>query len=87
MALNGPGLKAKMAKSIKAGLARNFSDVSGTSGYSGISEAQWVKIADAVSDIALDIVLAMTTEAQVAPGIATAGGPTNQVTVAPGQII
>lgn len=87
MALNGAALKAKMATSIKAGLARNFSDVSSTAGYGAISEAQWVKIADAVSDIALDIVLAITTQAQVAPGIPTAGGPTNQVTVAPGQII
>lgn len=84
MALNGPALKAKMALSIKAGLKRNFSDVSSTAGYAGISEAQWIKIADAVSDIALDIVLALTTQAQVAPGIPTVAGGT---TTAPGKII
>jgi hypothetical protein len=76
MPLSGTGLKAKMSTSIKAGLARNFGDVSSTAGYAGISAQQWEKIADAVSDIALDIVTAITTEALVNPGIPTPSGPT-----------
>lgn len=87
MALNPAAMKALMTTSIEAGLARNFGDVSGTAGYAGISQAQWAKIADSISDIALVIVAQLTTVAQVAPGIPTAGGPTSQVTVAPGKIV
>lgn len=83
-------LKAAMKKSIKAGLERNFSSVSSTSGYAGVSSEQWEKIADAVSDIALDIVDTLQMDAQVMPGIpvTTAGSPSAQAgaTTAPGKI-
>lgn len=90
MSLVGPAMKAKFKKTIEAGLAKNFPDVSGTAEYGGVSKEMWTKIADAISDIALDIVEEITTKAEVAPGIAvtTQGGPAAQAgqTVAPGKI-
>lgn len=91
MALDRDKLKAKMKQSIEAGMARNFGGVAGTASYGGVSKEQWQKIADAISDIALDVVDAIQKEAEVAPGIpvTTAGGPSNQAgaTVAPGKIV
>jgi hypothetical protein len=46
----------------------------------------WQKMAESISGIAADIVMEITQNAQVMPGIPTAGGQTNQVTVAPGKI-
>lgn len=83
-------LKAKMKQSIKAGLARNFGAVSGTPGYAPVSSDYWDKLADAISDIAIDVVDALQKDAEVVAGIpvATAGGPSNQAgtTTAPGKI-
>lgn len=45
------------------------------------------KLAKAISAIADVIVLALTVDAQVAPGIPTAGSPAAQVTTGPGKII
>jgi hypothetical protein len=87
MPLVGPAVKAAMKAAIQAGLAREFGDVSSTSGYAGISAQQWEKLADAISDVGLVMVLQIQANAQVAPGIPTAGGPTNQATVAPGKIL
>jgi len=87
MALVATEMKAAMKAAIVAGLAREFAAVSSTDGYAGISMEQWTKLADAISDIALVVVLELTTKAQVAPGIPTAGSPAAQVTVGPGQII
>lgn len=77
-------LKAKMSASIYNGLKRNFSAAAGqASGYPAISEAQWLMLADAISDVALDIVLEIVTNAEVTAGIPTPiGGPT----IAPGKI-
>lgn len=54
--------------------------------YSPIADEQWQKIAEAISGIAADIVMEITQNAMVMPGIPTAGGPINQVTVSPGKI-
>lgn len=90
MPLVGASMKAKFKKTIEAGLAKNFPEVSGTAEYGGVSKEMWSKIADAVSDIAMDIVEEITTNAQVVPGIpvATTGGPAAQTgaTIAPGSI-
>lgn len=88
MPLSGATLKAQMKTTIKAGLQREFADaVAEGEGYSAEADAQWEKLASAVADIAVDIVTAITTQAQVAPGIAvtTPAGP--GVTTSPGQII
>jgi hypothetical protein len=87
MALNPAALKAAMKQSVYNGLKSNFSAAAAKGqGYPAISDAQWMMIADAVSDIAKDIVMEITTNATVLPGIPTAGGPSNQVTVGPGKI-
>jgi len=90
MPLIANAMKAKFKKSIEDGLARNFQQVSSTAEYGGVSKEMWSKIADAISDIALDIVEEITTNAQVVPGIAvaTTGGPAAQTgaTIAPGSI-
>lgn len=77
MALNGKALKAKMSERIFQGMKRVYGDVSATSGYSPIVEAQWKKLADAISDIAIDIVSDIQDNAEVKPGIsvATTGSP------------
>jgi len=54
--------------------------------YSSIADEQWQKMAEAISGIATDIVMEIVQNAQVMPGIPTAGSPTNQTTVAPGKI-
>jgi hypothetical protein len=86
MPLVASEMKAKFQTRIHAGLARVFS-----SDHDSQVDAQWMKIADAVSDIAMDIVTELTTNAEVVPGqaVATAGSPTAQVgtTVSPGKIM
>lgn len=81
-------LKAKFKATIHAGLKAQFSSAAGAAaGYSTIADAQWEKVAEAISGIALDIITEITTNAQVPAGIPTAGSPSAQVTVAPGKII
>jgi hypothetical protein len=88
MAMNPAGLKAKMKMTIYNGLKAGFAAAAaqGTN-YTPVADAQWQIMAEAISGIALDIVLEITTKATVLPGIPTAGGPTNQTTVAPGKIL
>lgn len=81
------GLKSKMKERIYNGLKAEFSAaVAQGSNYTSVADEQWMKMANAISGIAADIVMEITQNAQVLPGIPTAGGPTNQTTVAPGQI-
>lgn len=88
MAMDPAGLKAKMKDRIYNGLKGQFGgDAAQGSGYSPVADAQWNKMAEAISGIAADIVMEITQNAQVLPGIPTAGGPTNQATVGPGKIL
>jgi hypothetical protein len=88
MPLVASAMKARFKKTIHDGLKRVFSaEASQGTDYLPIADAQWEKVADAISDIAMDIVTEMTTNAQVAPGIVTAGSPTSHVSVSPGKII
>lgn len=87
MAMQPAALKAKMKMTIYNGLKAQFSGAAGTGQqYTPIADAQWEKLAEAISGIAADIVLEIVTNAQVTPGIPTAGGPAAQATVAPGKI-
>ena len=87
MPMQPAALKSKMQLTIYNGLKAEFSSSAGEgAGYLPIADEQWMKMAKAISGIALDIILEITTNAKVSPGIPTAGGPTNQVTVAPGVI-
>lgn len=69
---------------ILAGLSAEFADMA-----AGNPDAikSWQKQAKIAGMIAEAIVEQILLTAQVAPGIATAGSPTAQVTVAPGIII
>lgn len=53
----------------------------------GADPSSHKKLAAAISDIAIPIVTMLLTEAQVAPGIPTAGSPAAQVTTAPGKLL
>lgn len=87
MPMQPAALKAKLKATIHDGLKAQFGgDASKGADYMAIADAQWEKMAEAISGIALDIVMEITTNAMVLPGIPTAGSPAAQVTVAPGQI-
>jgi hypothetical protein len=81
MPLVADEMKAKFKTRIFAGLSREFA-----SDTDSRVTAQWQKIADAISDIAIDIVMELQTNAEVAPGqsVSTSGGPGQ--TTSPGQI-
>lgn len=88
MAMDASGLKSKLKDRIYNGLKAEFgSSASSAQSYSPIADEHWMKIASAISGIAADIVLEITQNADVIPGIPTAGGPSSQVTVAPGKIL
>jgi hypothetical protein len=81
-------LKSKMKETIYNGLKAQFGgDAAQGTNYTPVADAQWQKMAEAISGIAADIIMEITSNAQVLPGIPTAGGPTNQATVAPGKIL
>jgi hypothetical protein len=86
MAMAPAALKSKMKATIYNGLKAAFSGETGKA--SGFPEADpmWEKLAEAISGIAIDIVMEIVSNAQVLPGIPTAGGPVSQATVAPGKI-
>jgi len=86
MPLVGSALKAKMSERIFQGLKREFADVSATAGYSPVAEEHWKKLADAISDAALDIVTDIQTNAIVMPGIPLVAGAFGGSTIGPGKI-
>lgn len=87
MPMDPAGLKSKMKETIYNGFKAQFGASAGEgTNYTPVADAQWQKMAEAISGIAADIVMEIVTNAQVMPGIPTAGGPTNQSTVAPGKI-
>lgn len=92
MPLISSSLKAKFKDTIFQGLKREFrSELSRGEKYSPIGEEMLMKIASAVSDIAVDIVTEIQSNAQVVPGIpvATVGSPSAQsgATTGPGKIM
>lgn len=87
MPMDPAGLKSKMKERIYNGLKAQFSGEAGKgSPYTPVADPMWEKMAEAISGIAADIVMEIQQNAMVLPGIPTAGGPTNQATVAPGKI-
>jgi hypothetical protein len=87
MPMNPSGLKSKMKTTIYNGLKAQFGSSAGQGqNYTAVADEQWQKMAEAISGIAMDIVMEIVQNGQVLPGIPTAGGPTNQTTVAPGKI-
>jgi hypothetical protein len=87
MAMNPEALKAKMKERIYNGLKAQFGgDASKGTNYTPEADAMWQKMAESISGIAADIILEITQNAQVMPGIPTAGSPVAQASVAPGKI-
>lgn len=85
-------MKALMQARIHAGLSRVLTPtVSDGKNYPPIADEFWAKLADAISDIAMDIVNEIHQNAQVVPGqqVTTNGGPTTQSgqTISPGKIL
>lgn len=88
MAMDPAGLKSKLKERIYNGLKAQFGSSAGQgANYTPVADANWQKMAEAISGIAVDIVMEITQNAQVMPGVATAGGPASQVTVVPGKIL
>lgn len=79
-------MKDTLEKSLKAKFAKEAKD-------NDKASEMWTKMAEAISEIAVDIVSAIQQDAEVAPGIQviinpgipTAGSPAAQVTTAPGN--
>lgn len=87
MPMQPAALKSKMKETIYNGLKAQFGgEAAKGQSYTPEADAMWQKMAEAISGIAADIVMEIVQNAQVMPGIPTAGGQTNQVTVAPGKI-
>jgi hypothetical protein len=93
MALVGSEMKSKFQSRIHSGLARVFgSDVAAGQGYPGIADPFWAKMADAISDIAMDVVNEIQQNAEVVPGQQVTGvdsvsGPVTAATASPGKIL
>lgn len=87
MAMNAANLKSKMKQTIYNGLKAQFgSAASQGKNYNGIADDHWQKLAEAISGIAMDIVMEIVQNAQVMPGIPTAGSQSAQTSVGPGKI-
>ena len=94
MPLVPSAMKAKFQKRIHDGLKREFgSAISKGASYPPVADEFWTKLANAISDIAMDVVDEMTQNAQVLPGQAVVGagggvpGPMSGTTVSPGKIL
>ena len=96
MALVGPAIKSKFKSTIHAGLVREFSQAIGQGkNYPPVADEFWNKLANAISDIAMDIVDEIHSNAEVVPGQQVVGkatnasteGPVVAETASPGKII
>jgi hypothetical protein len=94
MPLVGVAIKSKFKDTIYSGLKREFSAaVSQGQGYPPVADEFWLKLASAISDIAMDLVDEMHSNAQVLPGQQVVGvgggipGPVTGATVSPGKIL
>jgi hypothetical protein len=77
MALQSSAIKAKFKQRIYNGLKREFSGaVAKGSGFPPIADGVWMQLADAISDIAMDLVEEIRSNAEVLPGIPTPTGAT-----------
>ena len=94
MALQAAEMKARFQTRIHSGLRRVFSRfVAQGKGYPPIADEMWELLADALSDIAIDIVNEIHQNAEVVPGQAVVipvtsatGSPSAGTTVSPGKI-
>lgn len=95
MPLVAPAIKAKFKDRIFQGLKREFAPYYNKGeGYPPLAEDTLLKLANAISDIAMDIVDEVQQNAQVVPGqqvmipaTASPGAPSPGSVVSPGKII
>jgi hypothetical protein len=94
MALNASNMKALMQSRIHAGLQRVYSSyvAKGGSNYPPIADEMWALLADAISDIAMDVVEQIQDTAEVVPGqqvqtTDSAGDSGTGQTISPGKIV
>ena len=80
MPLVAPKLKKKMEATLLSAFIREFGP------EAAADPTSHKKMAAAISDVALDIVAAILTEAEVAPGIPLAGSLGGGATTGPGKI-
>ncbi len=74
----------KVESQVKSMLQKQFK---GADKDNPDAEKSWDKLAKIAAETAKIIIESILTDAQVAPGIPTAGSPTAQVTTGPGKII
>lgn len=93
MPLIGPAIKSKFKKRIYDGLKKEFgSAASKGKDFPAVADEFWLKLAEAISGIAEDMVDEIQTNAMVLPGQSVVGagggvpGPMSGTTVSPGQI-
>lgn len=95
MALDGAAIKAKFRNTIHNGLRRVMSEAIGKGvDYPPVADPFWDKLADAISDIAMDLVDEIHSNAEVVPGQQVTGkasnasteGPVVAETASPGKI-
>jgi len=95
MALNSSEMKARFQSRIHAGLQRVYNSyVAQGKNYPPIADQMWALLADAISDIAMDVVDEIQQNAEVVPGqsvlipaTSQPGAPSTGDTVSPGKII
>jgi hypothetical protein len=93
MPLVGPEMKARFQSRIYAGLQRVYTQyVNHGNNYLPIADHMWELLADAISDIAIDIVNEIHENAEVVPGQQvetkdSAGDTGTGETISPGKII
>ena len=96
MPLESSAIKSKFQSRIHAGLQREFGNaVAEGKNYPGVADEFWVKLANAISDIAMDLVDEIHNNAQVVPGQQVTGtavgaavsGPVTGATASPGKIV
>jgi len=81
MPMVGAALKQQIEQALTSAFEREFGK------DSSADPTAHAKLASAISDIGLILVTYLQTNAQVAPGIPTAGSPAAQVTTAPGSLL
>lgn len=81
MPMNPANLKSKIKERVYNGLKSQFgSSASKGKGYSSVADENWKKIAEAISGIAVDIIMEISQNAEVMPGAQVVGaGPTGPI--------
>ena len=75
MALDKQRLKSKMKERMLNSFKDNFAYIRNTPGYSGVADDWWEKASDTISDIAMDIIDEIVSNADVVKGVPVGPAP------------